>query len=233
MTTPEKTAIASHIATILLCGVVAFCCIAIALALSRTLDNVNTALATVNRSCAPGPCGTLANIDKAVVKAGDAIVTTQQQELVVTKQIRLDALAGVPVHINGTMDALSETATTASRSVQNLSDGLTPVLGHLDAATVDSDAAIKRLVPVEDDTDRAVRDFDARVTSQDVTTALKGVADTSQQLALTTAQVTFIAADFRKAADAATAPAPWWKKALGYGTLGVNIACLATHSCPF
>jgi hypothetical protein len=231
MTIPERTAVASHIAIIALCAVVAFAVIELVNTLDRTLDGVNVALATVNR---PGT-GTLAEVNKAAVKTGDAIVTTQMQELAVVKQISpvLDSLATVAPHVNQTMTALSGTATAASTSLQDVSDHLTPVLDAAKLTTLDSDAAIKGLFPVESDTDRLVKDFDVQVTSPAVGRALNGLADTSQQAALATKQLAGIATDLHKATSDAIKPQPWWRKALGYGNLGVNIACLATHSCPF
>jgi hypothetical protein len=235
MTTPEKTQIASHAAMIALCIVVGVCAIALTVAVLRITDGSQQALATVNRGCAPGPCGTLAAFTKAVTKGGDAIVTTQLQELSVVKRINpvLDSLTTVAPHANAAMDSLSGTATTASRSLQDVSDHLTPALDSANATTAELGSAIDALKPVETDADRAVRDFDAQVTSPDVDRALKGLADTSQQAALTTTQFTGIATDLHKATSDATKPQPWWRKALGYGNMGVNIACLATHSCPF
>lgn len=78
-----------------------------------------------------------------------------------------------------------------------------------------------------------MKDFDTKVTSPDVDRALKGMADDTQELALTEAQITAIATDIHKEADSVTKPAPWYRKILNYGNMGVNIACLATHSCPF
>jgi hypothetical protein len=41
---------------------------------------LGTSLDTVNRPCAPGPCGTLAETNKLLVKGGDVITTTQRNE---------------------------------------------------------------------------------------------------------------------------------------------------------
>jgi hypothetical protein len=181
------------------------------------------------------PPGSIAVFNKAVTKAGDATVTGQLSLQAIAPSIQETAKSfqTIAPHANGTMDALTGTAGAASQSLTTLSAHINPAIDTANATIGDAGAAIRKLEPVEDDADRMVKDFDARVTSPDVDRALKGVADTSEQAALTTVQVTAIATDIRKAADAATAPAPWWKKVLGYGTLGVNIACLATHSCPF
>ena len=210
--------------------------------LGATISAVNTTFANINRpeGAKDGhgkllPPGTLAVFNKAATKAGDAIVTGQLSLQAIAPSIQETAKSfqTIAPHANGTMDALTGTAGAASQSLTTLSAHLNPAIDTANATIGDAGAAIRKLEPVEDDADRMVKDFDARVTSQDVDRALKGVADTSEQAALTTVQVTAIATDIRKAADQATAPQPWWKKILNYGTLGVNVACLATHSCPF
>ena len=225
----------SHVAVTLLCVVVGVAAIALVNTLDKTLDGMNTALATVNHPCAPGQCGTLADIDKAVVKSGDAIVTTQQQELAVTEQVRpvLDALAGIPSHVNGTMDSLTTTSNAASKSLTTLSEHLNPAIDTANSTIAKAGAAIDDLMPVEIDTVKLVKDFDARVTSPELDRFMRGAADSSQQFALTSVQITGIATDVHKQTTALVAPKPWYVKLGQYGTLGVNIACLATHSCPF
>lgn len=77
-----------------------------------------------------------------------------------------------------------------------------------------------------EDTHAAVANFNALLTSTDVAKFMASSAETS-------AQVAAIATDVHREADRLTAPQPWYKKLYGYGNMGVNIACLATHSCPF
>lgn len=77
-----------------------------------------------------------------------------------------------------------------------------------------------------EDTHAAVANFNALLTSTDVAKFMASSAETS-------AQVAAIATDVHREADRITAPQPWYKKLYGYGNMGVNIACLATHSCPF
>lgn len=218
-------------AVTLLCVVVAVCVVAVVNTLDRTLDGVNAALATVNKP----KSGTLSMIDDTILQGRLTIDATNK--VLIHEQAQLSTLDGdiasLSSHTDATLTALSGTATAASRSLQDASDHLTPVLDSANATTVKLGSAIDALKPVETDLDKAVRDFDAQVTSPDVDRALKGLADTSQQAALTTTQFTGIATDLHKATSDATKPQPWWRKALGYGNMGVNIACLATHSCPF
>jgi hypothetical protein len=129
-------------------------------------SNINVALETVNQGCAPGPCGTLAAFTKVVTKAGDATVTTQIQEQAIGNQVSatMTALQTIPAHVNETMDGLTGTAQTASTSLQNITDGLTPVLDSTKSTVDDVGAAVgsvgtaaKGLLPLESDADEAVR----------------------------------------------------------------------------
>lgn len=47
--------------------------------LTVTEGSLNDTLAKVNRPCSPGPCGTLAEVNKAAVKLQDVTVTLQRQ----------------------------------------------------------------------------------------------------------------------------------------------------------
>jgi hypothetical protein len=236
MTTPERFQIAHHIAAIVLFGTLAVCAVILTRKVQGKidLDAVNTTTTKLNKPCKGSGddkadnCGTIGLINQAFIKGGDAIVTTQQQEQTLIKQTTpiLTSLATIPGHVDGTMDALTGTAQTASRSLQDATDHLTPVLDAATSTTLDVGTATRRLLPIEDDADASVKHFDALVTSKDITRFLNSTAVTSEQVA-------GIATDLHKATTDATKPQPWWRKALGYGNLGVNIACLATHSCPF
>jgi hypothetical protein len=203
---------------------------------AAVLAKAATALDTVNDGCHDNGhqvvCGTLQQVAQSTKNIG--IVAAQSAEQVKQSgkliSAAADTIAAVGDHVNGTMDALTGTAGQATTSLSTITAHTTPVLDATAAAVVTLDAQVKTNGST---LQKAVGDFDARVSSKEVDQALQGIADTSTQAALTTAQLKLIAIDARKAADAATAPAPWWKKALNYGTLGVNIACLATHSCPF
>jgi hypothetical protein len=123
--------------------------------LGETEARLNAALDTINRPCAPGPCGTLANIDKAVVKLGDIAVTSQRQEQETARaaQQTMDTVAGVAAHVNTLSDSLAGTATAATGTLTAAADALSegqrtlaalqPVLGHSDAAVADLDALLK------------------------------------------------------------------------------------------
>ena len=88
-----------------------------------TLSKLNAALDTINRPCGGGhPCGTLANADKAMVKVGDILVTSQYQEkdVALAAEHDMGAVDGLAAHLNGTADALTGTANGAIAAAKPL-----------------------------------------------------------------------------------------------------------------
>jgi hypothetical protein len=71
------------------------------------------------------------------------------------------------------------------------------------------------------------------IASPDLARFLKSSADTSMQVAIIATEGAGIAKDVHKEADQLVAPQPWYKKAYGFASTTVNVACLVTHSCPF
>lgn len=94
-------------------GAVGFAAYGVVGKLGTSLDKLNLALDTVNRPCAPGPCGLLANGIKVETKVGDAIVTTQLQERATAPHViaAMDTFRDSAIHLSGTADSLSGTAT--------------------------------------------------------------------------------------------------------------------------
>lgn len=226
----------------------AFVCVVLVLA-NRKIPNLNpavtqatTILEEAHKPCQGSGadkadnCGTIALFNQDLVRGGDLItradsITDKEGQLLDRSLPGLIAKAdGALGGINRLTGAATGAALQASDSIQTVTQHVTPVLDASTAAVVTLDGQVKTN---GDELHRAVADFDARVNSTQVDLALDGIATTSQNVALTTVQIDAIAVDLRKQVDRATAPQPWWKKALNYGNLGVNIACLATHSCPF
>ena len=128
-------------------------------AAAPTAGKTDAVLDHINRPCkgASGPdaCGTLAQINKTAIDAGDAIVTTQLQERAATPHViaAMDTFRDAAVHLSGTADSLSGTATALTGTAQAATStigtaGTTiaafqPVLGHLDASSADLDAFLK------------------------------------------------------------------------------------------
>jgi uncharacterized phage infection (PIP) family protein YhgE len=123
--------------------------------LGTSLDKLNLALDTVNRPCAPGPCGTLANADKMIIKVGDAIVTTQIQERATAPHViaAMDTFRDAAIHLSGTADSLSGTAAaltgTARAATATIGTAgttiaaLQPLVGHVDSAVTSLDTSLQ------------------------------------------------------------------------------------------
>jgi hypothetical protein len=199
---------------------------------ARTIPaGVNTALDTINAPPRDDGhqmvYGTLSGISQTTKNIG--ILAAQGAEQIKQSGTLVAAAATTITmtgsHVNTTMDSLSGTADAASGSLTTLTAHITPAIDTANTTLGDVGTAITKFEPVEDSATKAVKDFDALVTGP--------VTDATNQVALTGVQVTAIATDIHKEADSVTKPQPWWRKALGYGNMGVNIACLATHSCPF
>ena len=117
---------------------------------AATFEKLDAALDTVNRPCSPGPCGTLANVDKAVVKVGDILVTSQMQERDVAKaaQQNMAAVNTLSVHLNTATDALAEAArgvTSAIHTVDEAAKAAKPLESSLTSTAEASTAALYTL----------------------------------------------------------------------------------------
>src|SRR5579863_4158515 len=122
----------------------------------KMLDTINRPCATEAEKAAgkDHPCGTLANIDKAVVKVGDLLVTSQRQEQDIAKaaQANMGAVNDLAGRLNTVADKLSGTAAAATGTLQQAQTDLAtldgsiaatkPLLTHADAAVSDLDAIL-------------------------------------------------------------------------------------------
>jgi hypothetical protein len=153
------------------------------------VSGVNTALTTVNQQCAPGPCGTLALVNKTVTKTGDAIVTTQIQEQAIGKKVgaTMDALGSIPGHVNTALDGLTQTEGTATQTLQTLSNDTTRSLNGLDLAVSDTDTVIKGFVPTQTALQKSIHDFDDLITNPAINQTLGNVQVVTSELGTTVA----------------------------------------------
>ena len=96
---------------------------------NSTLDVASATFASVNRPCAPGPCGTLAEANKAIVKVGDAIVTTQLQERAIAPATvaAVDSLATIAPHINPVFDSTRIAIDKASGTIDTINVKIGPM----------------------------------------------------------------------------------------------------------
>ena len=181
---------------------------------SATLQRTNDALEAINRPCGEGsPCGLIANANKAIVKAGDAIVTTQMQERAI-----------VP-HTVKAMDQLG----LAANSLAKTSDAATESALELTASLKTTDDTVKQVQPVLGQFRQDADDLDALLKDEAIHRTLDGAADLTQN-------ANEILADTRRVADKISedylAPKPWWRKALPNIGDFWDIAAAAARSLP-
>jgi methyl-accepting chemotaxis protein len=195
--------------------------------IGATVAKVNQALDTINRPCASGPCGALAEVDKTIVKVGDAIVTTQLQERTTAPHVvaAMDQFKDSAAHLSKTADALADTARAGAGTLESataaIGEGqrtiaaIQPLAASLMATAAASTATINSL---------NVRISDPRIDR------IIGYAET------TTGHVDAIAGDAQRVADKTAgdilAPKPWWQKLPGYANDLVRAGCLITGRCP-
>ena len=192
-------------------------------AAAPTAGKTDAVLDHINRPCkgASGPdaCGTLAQINKTVITAGDAIVTTQLVERAAQPHIisAMDEFGQTAKHLSSTADSLSLTAHAAT--------------GTLDAAT-DTIGEGKRTIA-------AAQPLLAQLTANSA--SLQTTTDTLNDVLKRQAIGKFldnaagISGDFRTIADKATAdfirPVPWWKQPIKKGSQIIDItAAIARHT---
>ena len=142
-----------------------------------TVDAVNATLKAVNAPCADNGhqvvCGPIAQLALAEKMIGNMAGQTQEQVrqsglLITATTQNMDKVAasvtGEVAALQGTTQALTTTAQTASTSLKAITDGLTPVLASTKSTVDDVGVAVgsvgtaaKGLLPLESDTDTAVR----------------------------------------------------------------------------
>jgi xanthosine utilization system XapX-like protein len=194
---------------------------------NSTVDGLNIALVTINHPCAPGPCGTLAEIDKTIVKVGDAIVTTQIQERSTAPHIvtAMDTFKNTAAHLSTTADSLSTTANALTQTAQSAT-------GTLQAGTATIAASKPLLISLTATAEASTKTIDSLNTriSDPHIDAILGHMDS------TTDSLSGIMADGKKVTDKATAdylaPQPWWKKVARYASDTYDYGALFARHTP-
>jgi hypothetical protein len=131
------------------------------------IDALNATLAAVNRPCGKEkPCGTLGTLDKAVTKAGDAVVTTQLAERRSVPHVlaAMDEFKAAAGQLSAMADAGTGTAQAATAALETAQKTLADAQPVLEALQRDEDAA-----------NRAVADFDDLVRSPDLASTMQHV----------------------------------------------------------
>lgn len=172
--------------------------------LNPTVAKANATLNIINHSCSPGPCGTLANVNKLVVKVGDIAVDTQTQVRQSGKLINAasSGLSSVSDHLNTTLSVADNQLTHVGPlldSARTATDSISPTLGKL-GLTIDAST-------------QTIKDADARINDPNI-------AEIVKQWAAMSTSAAGLMADGKKVTDKATAdylsPKPWWRKLGAY-----------------
>ena len=145
------------IAVLIVAGSTALLC----LELCRVVKDIDNSITTdlnkitseITKPCqgpaGPEACGTLQTINKTVIKAGDAIVTTQIQERTAAPHIiaAMDTLNDSSSKLGGSAEALTETAGALTDTANTATKTLASLQPAVDAFTTsgqDLDALLKR-----------------------------------------------------------------------------------------
>jgi len=197
MTTPERTAVASHIAVIVLCGTVAVCAVGLTVAFERVTDGVTATLANVNRPCkgpaGPDACGALAQVNKTSIAAGDvanaAAKQVEQSGVLITATTRnLDAVgasvSGLTGHLTKTADALAGTAKAltgtsqaATTTIGTANTSLTRLTGSADVLLGNANSSVAAMQPLLGRSTLFVDHLDALATNPAIPTLETNLAN--------------------------------------------------------
>ena len=192
--------------------------------------DLNPTLDHINRPCkgpaGPDACGTLAQINKTVIAAGDAIVRTQLIERATTPHVTaaMDEFGTAAQHlsnaadsINGTAGALTGTAQAATETIQTTGTTIAaaqPLLAQL----TENGASLQATTDTLNDTLKR-----------------KAVGEMLDNLAEATGQGNAILGDFRQVSDKARAdylrPVPWYMQPIHRAGDFLDIgAAIARHT---
>jgi hypothetical protein len=176
--------------------------------IASILNQANRTAENINRPCkgpaGPDACGTLAQINKTAIDAGDAIVRTQLVERETEPHIveTMDEFGQTAKHLSGTADSLSVTARAAT--------------GTLDAAT-ETIGEGKRTITAAQPLFAA---YTASGNDLDALLKRKSITDTMDNLAGITGHANGLTSDLQRVTDKATAdylsPKPWYRKAVRF-----------------
>lgn len=179
--------------------------------------DINTTFDLVNRDCGSGkPCGLIPNINKTVIKAGDAVVQTQIEEKKVADSIAPHTIAAMD-KLGSSADNLGSTA----KSLGKTSDELTKTLQIAN----DKDTGLPALLG---NTNGAVTDFRSYIKSQAMQTMLADAQRTVHFTADTSQNIAGITNALRIQADKLNAPKTKTQQILQWAPIGVKVGITVT-----
>jgi hypothetical protein len=186
-----------------------------------TYGKIDAVLDHLNRPCkgASGPdaCGTLAQINKTAIDAGDAIVRTQLIERTAQPHIvaAMDEFGQTAKHLSSTADSLSGTAHSATRTL----DAATDTIGE-------GKRTIAAAQPLLSQLTANGASLQATTDTLNDTLKRKAVGETLDNLAGITGHADALMDDGQRVGDDLTrryfAPVPWYKKVGPFAEFGVK-----------
>ncbi len=178
--------------------------------LNQTFDNIN-------RDCGTGkPCGLISNINKTVVKAGDAIVQTQIVEKKITETIA--------PHVTTAMDNIGSAGKDLGNSAKSLgktSDELTKTL------QITNDKK-NGLPAIFENANGTITDLREQLKSQAVQNVVADISRAVHFSADTTENVAGITKDLKLEADKLAAPKTKTQKILQWAPAGAKVGITVT-----
>ena len=173
-----------------------------------------------------GSRGTLHEINKAVVKIGDAIVTTQLQERATTPHVTaaMDELGLAAKHLSSASDSLSGTAS----ALKGTADALTGTAQGATETLAEGKRTIAAAQPLL--SQLTANGISIQTTTDTLNDVLK-----RQAIGKLLDDAAGISGDFRTIADKATAdfirPVPWWQQPIKKSGQLIDIgAAIARHT---
>ena len=186
-------------------------------AINQVAAHINLTLDNVNRPCkgpaGPDACGTLAQFNKTLIKAGDAIVSTQELEKTVPPHVidAMDSIQKAGLSLSGTADSATAVLNTTNQTVTLLNspvNGLPPMMKAYTDAGNNLNDLLKR----------------------------KAVEQTLDNLAGITGNLNGITDDTRQVADKLKTdyltPKPWYRKAGHILMDGFDVAAAVARHTP-
>lgn len=173
MTTPERTAVASHVATTILCGVVVVCVIALTVAAERVTDGITATLANVNRPCkgiaGPDACGALAQVNKTAIAAGDvanaAAKQVEQSGTLITATTRnLDAVGSSVSKLTGNLSKTSDALSGSANAITETAQAVTQTIGTANISLASVTASTNGLLTTASTSVAAIQPLMGRAT---------------------------------------------------------------------
>lgn len=167
-----------------------------------------------------GPRGTLWQANKAIVKVGDAIVTTQLQERAITPHTiaAVDSLATIGPHANSVLDSSKLTLDAATGTLHSASETL-----------AEGKRTIAAAQPVLEAFTQDATDLDALLKDHAIHDTLDNTATITGNMAGVSHNLDLISGHLEKTLDA---PVPFWRQLIpGTVLAGKLYACAVHHVC--